>query len=122
MRLNEEDHIMLRNKLAEAKVSGRKTVVLLNVAGPVELADVIDQIDALVMLYFPGMEGARAVADILFGAVSPSGKLPLTFPKTYRDTPTAINFPGEFGCVCERSHRINRTGCMARPHQRDPQH
>lgn len=99
MRLNEEDHIMLRNKLAEAKVSGRKTVVLLNVAGPVELADVIDQIDALVMLYFPGMEGARAVADILFGAVSPSGKLPLTFPKTYRDTPTAINFPGEFGCV-----------------------
>ena len=99
MALDPDDRILLRESLAEAKAAGKKTVVLLNVAGPVELADVIDQIDALVILYFPGMEGARAAADILFGMVSPSGKLPLTFPKTYRDTPTAINFPGEYGKV-----------------------
>lgn len=99
MDLDPQDKILLRESLAEAKKAGKKTVVLLNVAGPVELSDVIEQIDALVMLYFPGMEGARATADILFGAVSPSGKLPLTFPKTYRDTPTAINFPGEYGKV-----------------------
>lgn len=99
MDLDQQDKVLLRESLAEAKRADKETVVLLNVAGPVELSDMIDHIDALVMLYFPGMEGARATADILFGAVSPSGKLPLTFPKTYRDTPTAINFPGEYGKV-----------------------
>lgn len=99
MDLDHDDKILLRESLKTAKQVGKKTVVLLNTAGPVELSDVIDQIDALVMLYFPGMEGARATADILFGTISPSGKLPLTFPKTYRDTPTSINFPGEYGKV-----------------------
>lgn len=59
----------------------------------------MDNIDALVCLFFPGGQGVRATADILFGTVSPSGKLPLSFPKTYRDTPTSINFPGEYGHV-----------------------
>ena len=51
-----------------------------------------------VMLYvvkIPGMEGCHALADILFGKISPSGKLPLTFPARYEDTPTYINFPGD---------------------------
>lgn len=99
MDFEEEERTMLVESIARAKEEGKKVIVLLNVAGPVELAGLIEDIDALVMLYFPGMEGARAAADILFGAVSPSGKLPLTFPRTYRDTPTAFNFPGEFGQV-----------------------
>lgn len=99
MDFDPEDKQLLREKLKAAKAAGKKVLLLLNVAGPVELGEFIDDIDALICLYFPGMEGARAVADILFGAVSPSGKLPLTFPKTYRDTPTAINFPGEYGQV-----------------------
>lgn len=99
MDFEEEERKMLVESIARAKEEGKKVIVLLNVAGPVELAGLIEDIDALVMLYFPGMEGARAAADILFGAVSPSGKLPLTFPRTYRDTPTAFNFPGEFGQV-----------------------
>lgn len=94
-----EDETMLRSGIAQAKAAGKKTVVLMNIAGPVELGEFIDNIDALVCLYFPGGQGAKACADILFGALSPSGKLPLTFPKTYRDTPTAINFPGEYGKV-----------------------
>lgn len=99
MDFEEEERMMLVESIARAKEEGKKVIVLLNVAGPVELAGLIEDIDALVMLYFPGMEGARAAADILFGVVSPSGKLPLTFPRTYRDTPTAFNFPGEFGQV-----------------------
>lgn len=99
MDFEEEERMMLVESIARAKEEGKKVIVLLNVAGPVELAGLIEDIDALVMLYFPGMEGARVAADILFGAVSPSGKLPLTFPRTYRDTPTAFNFPGEFGQV-----------------------
>ena len=99
MDFDAEDRKMLEKMIPLAKQAGKKVVLLLNVAGPVELGAFIDDVDALVCLYFPGMEGARAAADILFGAVSPSGKLPLTFPKTYRDTPTAINFPGEYGHV-----------------------
>lgn len=100
MRLDAADERLLDETLSEAKAANKKTVVLLNIAGPVELLPYLDRIDALMCLYFPGGQGAKATADILFGAVSPSGKLPLTWPRTYRQTPTAINFPGEYGRVC----------------------
>lgn len=99
MDFDDDDKKMLYENIRKAKAAGKKIVVLMNVAGPVELNELMEDIDALVCLFFPGMEGARAVADILFGAVSPSGKLPLTFPRTYRDCPSSINFPGEFGHV-----------------------
>ena len=99
MRFDPDDEIMLRKTLKAAKKAGKRTVLLMNIAGPVELTEYIDDIDALVCLFFPGGQGARAAADILFGKVSPSGKLPLSFPKTYKDTPTSINFPGEYGHV-----------------------
>ncbi len=99
MDFDPEDKAMLKDTIRLAKEAGKKVILLLNVVGPVELEAFMSDIDALVCLYFPGMEGARALADILFGQISPSGKLPITFPKTYRQTPTAINFPGEFGQV-----------------------
>lgn len=99
MDFDTEDKALLLDKIKIAKDAGKKIILLLNVAGPVELGAYMEDLDALVCLYFPGMEGARALADILFGTVSPSGKLPITFPKTYRQTPTAINFPGEYGEV-----------------------
>lgn len=99
MDFDSEDKEMLQEKIRQVKHAGKKVILLLNVAGPVELQQYMNDIDALVCIYFPGMEGARALADILFGEISPSGKLPITFPKTYRQTPTAINFPGEYGQV-----------------------
>ncbi len=99
MDFDQDDKAMLKEALSAAKAAGKKTILLLNVAGPVELSEYMDDLDALVCLFFPGMEGARATADILFGQINPSGKLPLTFPKTYRDCPASINFPGEFGEV-----------------------
>lgn len=99
MDFDAEEKAMLKAAIAQAKENGKKIVLMLNVAGPVDLMDYVDDVNAIICLFFPGMEGARATADILFGDANPSGKLPLTFPKHYRDCPTSKNFPGEFGEV-----------------------
>jgi beta-glucosidase len=44
-------------------------------------------VDAILFVWYPGMEGGRAVADVLFGDVSPAGRLPVTFPKSLDQLP-----------------------------------
>jgi beta-glucosidase len=46
-----------------------------------------DMVEAILFVWYPGMEGGKAVADVLFGDVSPSGKLPITFPKSLDQLP-----------------------------------
>ncbi len=95
MSLSAADADLMRNAIKAAKGKGKPVIALLNVVGPVELTEFVDDLDAVLCLYFPGMAGGQATADILFGDANPSGKLPLTFPKYYRDCPTFGNFPGE---------------------------
>ena len=76
-----------------------KICLVLNVPGPVELTEFIDDIDAVFLIYYPGMEGAHALYDIMSGAVNPSGKLTVTFPSRYEDTPAYLNYPDGFTCV-----------------------
>lgn len=81
--------------------SQKQLILILNVCGPVDLSYLNrDVVKAVLVVFLPGMEGGRAISDILTGKVNPSGKLPLTFPCRYEDTPTYLNFPGDGYEVC----------------------
>jgi len=73
--------------IKELAIHGVKIVLVLTGGSPIALGEVEDMVDAVVFIWYPGMEGGRAVADVLFGDVSPSGKLPLTFPKSLDQLP-----------------------------------
>lgn len=76
--------------LAVASVNPR-TIVILEGSGPITVAPWIDLVPALLMAWYPGQEGGHAIADVLFGDVSPSGRLPLTFPVSESQLPPFVN-------------------------------
>jgi beta-glucosidase len=67
--------------------SAKKLVVVVLSGSPVAMPEVHEVADAIVFAWYPGEEGGRAVADVLFGDAVPSGRLPLTFPKSTSDLP-----------------------------------
>ncbi|MBK8617584.1 MAG: glycoside hydrolase family 3 C-terminal domain-containing protein [Anaerolineales bacterium] len=74
------------------------TIVVLNVGSPVEMPWV-NEVPAILQLWYNGQEQGNALSDVLFGDVNPSGKLPTTFPVRLEDNPAYINYPGENGKV-----------------------
>lgn len=98
MAIEEADRLRLPQILREAKQS-LKTVVLLNIAGPVDMRSWIDYADSILCIFIPGCMGGKAAAALLVGDASPAGKLPVTFPVRYEDTPSYPNFPGEHNDV-----------------------
>ncbi len=75
-----------------------RTAVVVNSGAPVAMPWVED-VPAIVQLWFPGQEGGHAAAEVLLGHRDARGRLPLTFPRRIEDTPAHTSWPGEFGRV-----------------------
>jgi len=73
--------------LRELKKTGKPIIVVLMNGRPLALEEESQLADALLEVWFPGSEGGQAVADALFGRQNPSGKLPVTFPRTLGQVP-----------------------------------
>jgi beta-glucosidase len=67
-----------------------RTIVVLETGGAV-LMPWLDKVAAVIEAWYPGIRGSEAIANVLFGDVNPSGKLPLTFPKSEADLPHPVH-------------------------------
>lgn len=84
--------------IARVAAANPRTIVVLQTGAPVTMPW-LPQVAAVLQAWYPGQECGNAIADVLFGAVDPSGRLPQTFPVRLEDNPTFIHYPGENGRV-----------------------
>lgn len=75
-----------------------RTAVVINAGSPIDM-DWEEQAPAIMQIWYPGQEMGHALADVLFGDVSPGGRLPTTIPRRYEDNPAFEFYPGENGQV-----------------------
>src|SRR5438309_6031645 len=73
--------------IATVAAANSNTVVVLTTGGPVKMPW-LDKVKGVVEAWYPGQEQGNAIANVLFGVVNPSGKLPETFPRAEADLPT----------------------------------
>jgi beta-glucosidase len=82
-----------------------RTVVVVNAGSPVSMPW-LDEVDAVLMAWFPGQEMGDSIADVMFGDVEPSGRLPVTFPRSLEDTPAFEHHPGRAGVAHYSERRL----------------
>lgn len=73
--------------LKKMRSTSENLVVVVTAGSAVNLQEIYELADAIVYAWYPGEQGGNALADILFGEVSPSGKLPVTIPYSIKDLP-----------------------------------
>lgn len=83
LRIHPEDEALIQAVAA----ANPRTIVALMGGGAFITEAWREQVAAILMLWYPGQEGGHAFADIVFGRVNPSGRLPLTFPRDAADLP-----------------------------------
>lgn len=100
-------------QLLQAVVSVGKPVVLVLVNGrPLAINWADKYVDAILEAWYPGSQGGKAVADILFGDYNPGGKLTVTFPKTVGQIP--FNFPYKPSSQVDGGNKPGLEGDMSR--------
>jgi beta-glucosidase len=78
--------------LRALRKTAKSLVVVVMGGSPITMPEVQDLADAIVFAWYPGEEGGRAVADVLFGDGVPSGRLPITFPQSVAQLPPYENY------------------------------
>ncbi len=87
-----------QDELIKAVVKANpNTIVVLLGGSASDMSQWVNDVKAIAQVWYPGMEGGNALANILFGKTNPSGKLPVTFPKQLSDMPSHSigEFPGD---------------------------
>jgi beta-glucosidase len=88
--------------IRQVAAANPRTAVVLDAGGSVATAGWIGQTPAVLQAWYPGQEGGQALAEILFGDVDPSGKLPISYEKRWEDSAAYGNYPGAGGKVTYR--------------------
>jgi beta-glucosidase len=84
-----------QDELIERLSSHPRVIVVNNSGAGVDMTRWVDKVAGIIQAWYPGQNGNQAVAEILFGKVNPSGKLPTTFPRTLAGTYYAKAYPAE---------------------------
>ncbi len=93
MRLSSEQEALI----LKAAQNNPKTIVVVQAGSPIDMTAWASKVGAIVYAWYPGEQGGLAIADILLGNVNPSGRLPISFNKTWESSPAAVTYPGVNG-------------------------
>ena len=83
--------------IREMATQNKNVIVAVTSGGSFDATGWIDRVPACLELWYPGEQGGTALAEVLFGDVNPSGRLPITFEKRPEDNPTFSNYYPEAG-------------------------
>lgn len=79
--------------LKKLRSAGDTPIILVLTAGsPLDIKEIYDYVDAIIYAWYPGEEGGNALAEIVFGKINPSGRLPITFPVSYDQLPDYADY------------------------------
>ncbi len=82
-----------QNELIKEIVAiGKPTCAFVNSGPPLSIGDIVNAVPAVMQCWYLGQESGYAIADALFGAINPSGKLPISFPRTAGHIPAYYNY------------------------------